>query len=148
MNSLILDTEEMLRKLEAEFNNIIGYYKGKQADRVFSNRIWVMDKLESNLLKKAKPLHDSLKKIKSIHNPQGLPSIQFDAPISHAGNFIKMTEELYQMYKMDSSYPDIKLKLKFTIPQLNQEIQHLRNRFMIIKGNLTRQKSFDANELF
>jgi len=148
MNSILLDIEEMIRKLEDEFRNIKVYYDGKQADRVFSNKIWVMDKLDSGLIKKAKPLQDSLKQIRLMHNPQGLPSLQFDAPIAHARNFLKLAEEIYQLYKLDSHYSDIKLKLGFAMPKLNEEIQHLRNRFMIMKGNLTRQKRIEADDLF
>ena len=146
MQTKLQDTEELLRALELEFINIKAYYESKQSDRVFSNNIWVLDKLERNLLAKSKPLVENLREIKSVHNPDNLPSLQFDGPIGHASNIVKLLQELQQIYKMYAPFGDIKMKLGYNMPKLNEEIAHLRNRFMILKGNLTRQKRFDEEE--
>ncbi len=148
MQTKLQDIDSLLRDLESEFSNLRLYYEGKQSDRVFSNNIWVLDKLERTLLAKAKPLQESFKEIKAIHNPEALPSLQFDSPITHTTNIIKLLQELQQVYKMYAPFGDIKMKLGYNMPKLNQEISHLRNRFMILKGNLTRQKKFDEEESF
>ncbi len=139
------DAELLLLNVEREIKELKDMYESKQSERTISNHVWMTDKIENNVKKHVLFLIEAVSKIRENHVGDFKTSTNFDLALRYCNDINKILNDMITMYKMRFGYMDIKLKLQYAMPQLSQNLTHLRNRFGIIKGQITR-KRFEYEE--
>ena len=117
----------------------------KQQERVISSHVWMQDYLEQQIKNKVMPLKDALTTLKQQHVGDFKSSTQFDAVINYCTDIIKLLNEINSLYKMRANYIDLRMKWQFHLPQMTDKVKHMRNRFNIIKGQLSK-KGYEPDE--
>lgn len=134
------ETESFLVNVENAIKELKQRYEGKQSERVLSSHVWMIDYLDQIIKYKVTPLRDALTSVKKAHVGDFKSATQCDAVIGFCNDIIKLLNDLNNMYKARMAYVDIRLKFQYTLPQLIDKLQHLRNRFNIIKGQINNAK--------
>ncbi len=140
MATILDEAELLLLNVERGFKELKDMYEGKQTERTISNHTWMTDKIENNTKKHLLFLIETVTKIKENHIGDFKTSTNFDFALRYCNDMNKILNEIITLYKMRVSYMDIKLKWQYAMPQLSQNLTHLRNRFGIIKGQISRKK--------
>ena len=138
--------ESQLIDLEKELNNLKLQSESKQAERILSNHGWMTIVFEEKLIPKSKNFKDSLVKIKNSYGNSFKMTTQFDAPLAHCDEIHKLLNELLYLYKIRANSIDLKLKFNNNIPKIMNNFNSLRNRFYIVKGNVSRTNKVDEED--
>ncbi len=142
------EAENLLLLLEQELKNLNQQYESKQAERIISNHVWMGSVFEERILPKLKSLRERLVKIKTSYVGSFKTATQFDTTISHCDQINKELSEILYLYKIRANPLDIKMKMQYTMPQIMLNMNSLRNRFYIVKGNVTRGRQEEEDWLF
>lgn len=145
MATLLEDTGILIASVERGIRDVKSMYEGKQNDRLLSNHVWMQDQIENKAKKHIPQLKDFLIKLKQSHMGDFRSSTNFDICIKHCNDIEKMLNDIITLYKMRIDYLDIKMKWQYALPQLFDNLNHLSNRFSIIKGQISR-KGFEYQE--
>jgi len=139
------DAEVLLVSIDKGIKELKNKYESKQSERVLSNHVWMIDYIENNVKKYVAPLIESLNKLKTYNVGDFQSTTNFDITIKYSTEIDKILNEILFLYKARENYIDVKLKWQYNLPKLMENIQHLKNRFAIIKGQITR-KRFEYEE--
>ncbi len=139
------ETEGYLREVENAVRNLKEKYTSKQNERVLSSHVWMSDYVSGIIKDQVNPLKDSLTSVKDSYVGDFKSSTQFDAVIAFCTDVNKLLNEINTQYKMRSNLVDIKLKFQYNLPQIEEKVKHMRNRFNIIKGQLSK-KGYEPEE--
>ncbi len=145
MATLLEDAEFILANVERGLKDIKDKYEGKQSERIIANHVWMIEQIEDKLKKHVTPLRDLLIKLKSNYLGDFNSATNFDIAAGYCNEINKILNDLLLLYKMRAGYVDIKLKWQYNMPKLTENVNHLRHRFSIIKGQITR-KRFEYEE--
>jgi len=138
------DAELYLADVERSIADLKYKYDGKQNERVLSAHVWMTDQI-TQYIHKVTLLRDSVTTIKDKHVGDFKSSTQFDGVLNYCNNLVKLLNELNFLYKTRANFVDIRMKLSYSLPQLSENIKHIRNRFNIIKGQVSK-KPFEYEE--
>ncbi len=138
------DADGYLIKIENVVRELKDKYDSKTSERVLSSHIWMGDFLEQ-CKKKVQNFKDSISLLKNSHVGEFKSATQFDTLLTLSNETIKCFNDLLVIYKMRASFIDIKMKLCYSLPQLQDKVKSMRNRFNIIKGQLSK-KQFEYEE--
>ena len=139
------DTDNFLAGVENLVKDIRNKYESKQNERVISSHVWMSDYIDQAIKNKVMPLKDSLTTLKDRHVGDFKSTTQFDAIINFCSDIIKILNEVNTLYKMRANLVDLKLKWQYALPQIEDKVKHMRNRFNIIKSQLSK-KVFEYEE--
>ncbi|MBS3152017.1 hypothetical protein J4230_01260 [Candidatus Woesearchaeota archaeon] len=139
------DAEGFLVGVENTVKELGEKYNSKQSERVLSSHVWMSDYIDGMVKNKVNRLRDALTTLKDKHVGEFRSVTQFDAIITFCNDISKLLNDINTLYRMRSNYVDIKLKFQYNLPQIEDKIKHMRNRFNIIKGQLTK-KTFEYEE--
>src|SRR3989338_10864595 len=134
------DAEVLLVSIDKGIKELKNKYESKQSERVLSNHVWMIDYIENNVKKYVAPLIESLNKLKTYNVGDFQSTTNFDITIKYSTEIDKILNEILFLYKARENYIDVKLKWQYNLPKLMENIQHLKNRFAIIKGQITRKR--------
>ncbi len=140
--------ESLIVSFEQELNNLNQQYGSKQAERIISNHVWMTSVFEEKILPKLNNLKEVLTKIRNEYAGDFKTTTQFDMPVKHCDELHKALSDLLYLYKIRASPIDIKIKMQHTMPLVMNNMSSLKNRFFIVKGNITRGKQIDEEDLF
>ncbi len=135
----LIDVENIIRDLKSK-------YDSKQSERLISSHVWMSDHIDRQVKPKVLSFKDALTTIKDRHVGDFKSTTQFDTVITFCNDLLRLLDNVNTMYKMRANYIDIKLKWQYNLPQMLDKIQHMRNRFNIIKGQITQKKKFEYEE--
>jgi len=139
------DAEVYLNAVENSIGEIRQKYDSKQAERVLSSPVWMSDFLEGIIKNKINSLKEALSSVRDHHVGDFKSTTQFDAVITMCSDLGKLLSDINTLYKMRSNYVDIRLKIQYSLPQMEEKMKSMRNRFNIIKGQLTK-KGYEPEE--
>ncbi len=135
---LIFEIDRAVKDIKEKFEN-------KQSDRVISNHIWMEGYISKIIKEKMPPFRDAVMKARSGHLGNFSSATNFDIIIRHCIEIEKLFDNIILMYKMRTTPYDIKLRWQYSVPKINENMMHLKNRFGILKGQLSR-KQFEYEE--
>ena len=133
------DSEKGLIEVESGFEDIKNKNQSKQNERLLSSHVWMSDYLEQ-YKKKVSNFRNSLDFVKKGHVGDFKSATQFDAVLKMSDEVSGILDDIIKTYKMQATLTDLKLKWYYTLPTLAEKIKSMRNRFNIIKGQITRKK--------
>ena len=139
------DAELLLINIERGIKDLKIKYESKQSERLLSNHILMNDFINNNVKTHIKPLKDLLLKIRENHVGDFKSSTNFDVAVKYCNEIEKVLNSIMVMYRMRDNLVDIKLKWQYNLPKMMDDLVHLKNRFGIIKGQLTK-KAFEYEE--
>ncbi|MBI2148955.1 hypothetical protein HYU23_04695 [Candidatus Woesearchaeota archaeon] len=139
------ETENFLVSVENLVKDLKEKQESKSNERLLSSHVWLSDYIDNQIKTKVMPLKDALTTLKDKHVGDFKSNTQFDATITFCNDIIKLLNEINSLNKIRASYIDVKLKWQYNIPQIVDKVKHLRNRFNIIKGQLSK-KVFEYEE--
>lgn len=145
MATLLEDAGILIISIENGIKNMKSMYNSKQSERWISNHVWVIDQVEEKIKKHIPPLKDLFVKLKQNHLGDFKSSTNFDICIKHCNDVEKILNDITVLYKMRVNNQDLKMKWQYALPQLQDNLDHLTNRFNIIKGQISR-KGFEYEE--
>ncbi len=139
------EADNFLVGVENLYTDLKDKYSSKTNERVLSSHVWMIDYISNAINKKVTPLKDSLSMLRDQHVGDFKSSTQFDALLKFCDEINKILNDINQLYKMRSNVVDIKLKFQYALPQIQDKLKHMRNRFNIIKSQLSK-KQFELEE--
>lgn len=134
------DAESFLVAVEGCIRDLKEKYDSKQSERLLSSHVWMSGYLENQVKSRVVSLKDALSVIKDKHVGDFKSSTQFDTVIAQCNEIIKLLDGISTMYKIRANFVDIKLKFQYNLPQILEKVKSMRNRFNIIRGQITRKK--------
>ena len=138
------DADGYLVRVENVVKELKDKYDSKTSERVLSSHVWMGDFLEQ-CKKKVQNFKDSVTTLRDGHVGEFKSATQFDTLITMSDEMNKFFNDVLVIYKMRSSFIDIRMKLSYSLPQLQDKVKSMRNRFNIIKGQLSK-KQFEYEE--
>lgn len=143
---VIDEVESHLGSIELFINDLKNKHDSKQSERVLSNNIWMSDMMDRTINKNIIPLSSSIKDLRVEYEKRIGSASQFDFALKHCTEVHKLMSNLHSSYKQGLGVLDIKLKLHYTLPELSSNLNSLRNRVNILKGNIARIKSLEDED--
>lgn len=134
----LLDIDRGIKDLKEKFES-------KQSERIISNHVWMQDYMEKAVKQHIPPFRELIMRVRDGHLGNFNSTTNFDIIARHSDEIGKLIDSIILMYKMRASFFDIKLKWQYSIPKINENLMHLKNRFGIMKGQLSR-KQFEYEE--
>lgn len=148
MSTPMETAESHLIELEKQLLDLKQQSESKQSERILSNHGWMTTIFEERIMPRAKDLKESLAKVRNSYSGGFKVTTQFDAPVSHCDEIVKLLNEILYLYKIRASPSDIKMRFQNSMPKLIANMNSLRNRFYIIKGNVSRTNKLDEDDIF
>lgn len=139
------ETENFLVDVEHTINVLKEKCTNKQNDRVLSSHVWMSDYIEGIIKDQVNPLKEALTSVKNSYVGDFKSATQFDAVIAFCNDINKLLNDINTQYKMRSNLVDLKLKFQYNMPQIEDKVKHMRNRFNIIRGQLSK-KGYEHQE--
>lgn len=130
------DAENYLVEMENSFVSLKDKFGSKQGDRLLLSHVWMGDYLDQQIAK-VQPFSDSVATLRDRHVGDFKSSTQFDTLISHCDEITKLLNGIANVHKMKLGITDVKLRWNYNLRSLAEKIKSTRNRFNIIKGQLT-----------
>lgn len=145
MATALEDAELLLIKIEKGIQDLKLKFDSKQSERLISNHVWMADYIENSIKRHTNPLKDLLMKLKGSSMGDFKSSTNFDVAVKYCTEIEKTIDGILFLYKTRAGIIDLKLKWQYNLPAITESFNHLKNRFMIIKGQITR-KRFEYEE--
>ena len=134
----LIEIDRGIRDLKEKFEN-------KQSERIISNHVWMQDYIERIVKQHIPPFKEAVMKTRGGHLGNFNSTTNFDLLARHCDEIGKIIDGIILMYKMRAGYFDIKIKWQYAVPKINENLMHLKNRFGVVKGQLSR-KHFEYEE--
>ena len=148
MQTLLETAELKIIELERQILEIKQQNESKQSERILSNHGWMTTIFEERIMPRTKELKEALLKVKQAYSGEFKITTQFDVPILHCEELTKLLNEILYLYKIRASSTDLKLRFQNSLPKIVSNMASLKNRFYIIKGNVSRTKKLDEEDIF